>query len=131
MRFGLLCAAATASIAVCAPVSAAQQLFSFSGTVFLAPSGTPIAALSAFAGGTAIGGFIVDTQAAGIQLTGPVGGQGEGALLTGAITSGQLDIFGPGGAITLVRNGNDFGNIFTVNNGGVPSNPSNRLDQMG
>jgi hypothetical protein len=113
------------------PALAALQLFNFSGTAFLAPSGTPIAALSQLAGGTVSGAFLIDTQAAGLQLTGPVGGQGEGALLTGAIRGGLVTIAGPGGNATLLSNSNDTGNIFTVNNGGVGGNPNARLDQMG
>lgn len=132
MRIAVACAAlAATSVCAAVPAAAAQQLFTFSGTAFLAPSGTPIAALSGLAGGNVSGSFIVDTQAAGSQLVGPVGGQGQGALLTGAITGGLVIINGVGGNVTLVRNGNDFGNIFTVDNGGVPGQAARRLDQMG
>jgi hypothetical protein len=129
--FKVAVSAAVACLVVSAPAMAAQQLFSFTGNAFLAPSGTPIAALQPFAGATVQGAFLVDTAAASLQLVGPVGGQGQGALLTGAITAGLITINGAGGGITLLSNGNDTGNIFTVDNGGVLSNPNNRLDQMG
>ena len=122
---------AAAVLALAMPAAAAQQMFTFAGTAFLAPSGSPIAALSALAGGTVNGSFIVDTQSASLQLTGPVGGQGEGAFLTGAVKSGLIIVNGLGGGVTLVSNANDAGGIFTVNNGGVPGNPNNRTDQMG
>jgi len=114
-----------------APATAAQQLIVFSGTADVSPSGTPISALQQFVGASVVGAFLVDTAAAGQQLTGPVGGQGEGALLTGAVLGGQVDLFGTNGPVSLLRTGNDFGNIFTINNGGVGGNPNNRLDQMG
>lgn len=132
MRDRVVSAALVAALAVAAPAMAAQQLVSFTGTAGVSPSGTPIAALQQFAGATVVGAFLVDTAAAGQQLTGPVGGQGEGALLTGAIIGGQIDLFGSNGPVTLLRTGNDFGNIFTVNNGGTgPAFPNNRIDQMG
>ncbi len=127
----ILAVAAVAAVVTSVPASAALQLFTFSGTTGVAPSGTPIAELQQFVGATVVGAFLVDTAAAGLQLTGPVGGQGEGALLTGAVIGGQIDIFGTNGPVTLLRTGNDLGNIFTVNNGGVFTNPNNRIDQMG
>ena len=131
MRTGFVCAALVAAIGVCVPATAAQQLITFTGLAGVSPSGTPIAALQQFAGATVVGAFLVDTAAASQQLTGPVGGQGESALLTGAVLGGQIDLAGTNGPVTLLRTGNDFGNIFTVNNGGVGGNPNNRLDQMG
>lgn len=131
MRSSFVCAALVAAINICVPATAAQQLITFTGTAGVSPSGTPIAALQQFVGATVVGAFLVDTAAAGQQLTGPVGGQGEGALLTGAVLGGQIDLFGTNGPVTLLRTGNDFGNIFTVNNGGVGGNPNNRIDQMG
>ena len=70
------------------PASAAQQLFSFTSTAFLNPSGTPIAALSGLAGGTVAGAFLIDTAAATLEVGGPVGGQGQSARLLGAVTAG-------------------------------------------
>lgn len=131
MRSAFVCAALVAAIGVCAPATAALQLITFSGTAGVSPSGTPIAALQQFVGASVVGAFVVDTAAAGLQLTGPVGGQGESAFLSGAVLGGQVDLFGTNGPVTLLRTGNDFGNIFTINNGGVFGNPNNRLDQMG
>jgi hypothetical protein len=132
MRSAFVCAALVAAIGVCAPATAALQLITFSGTAGVSPSGTPIATLQQFVGASVVGAFVVDTAAAGVQLTGPVGGQGEGALLTGAVLGGQIDLFGSNGPVTLLRTGNDFGNIFTVNNGGAgPARPNDRIDQSG
>jgi hypothetical protein len=131
MRCAFVCAALVAAIGVCAPATAALQLITFSGTAGVSPSGTPIAALQQFVGSSVVGAFVVDTAAAGLQLTGPVGGQGESAFLSGAVLGGQVDLFGTNGPVTLLRTGNDFGNIFTINNGGVFGNPNNRIDQMG
>ena len=131
MRSAFVYAALVAAVGVCVPATAAQQLIVFSGTAGVSPSGTPIAALQQFVGASVVGAFLVDTAAASQQLTGPVGGQGESALLTGAVLGGQIDLFGTNGPVTLLRTGSDFGNIFTVNNGGVGGNPNNRLDQMG
>ena len=131
MRTGFVCAALVAAIGVCVPATAAQQLITFTGLAGVSPSGTPIAALQQFAGATVVGAFLVDTAAASQQLTGPVGGQGESALLSGAVLGGQIDLFGTNGPVSLLRTGDDFGNIFTINNGGVGGNPNNRLDQMG
>ena len=128
---GVAVSAAVVCLVVSAPVMAAQQLITFTGTAGVSPSGTPIAALQQFVGASVVGAFLVDTAAAGLQLTGPVGGQGEGALLTGAVLGGQINLIGTNGPVTLLRTGNDLGNIFTVNNGGVIGNPNNRIDQSG
>jgi hypothetical protein len=112
-----------------APASAALQLFTFTGLAGVSPSGTPIAALQQFQGATVVGAFLVDTAAAGQQFTGPVGGQGQGVLLTGAVLGGQVDIFGTNGPVSILSTSSSPGNIFTVDNGGA-GNPNNRLDQM-
>jgi hypothetical protein len=126
----LLTMAAVATVFVANPAHAALQLFTFSGTAGLAPSPNPIPELQQFIGAQLVGAFLIDTAAAGQVFTGPVGGQGEGALLTGAVIGGQIDLVGTNGQVTLLSTGSDPGNIFTVNNGGVPSNPNNRVDQM-
>jgi hypothetical protein len=126
----ILAVAAAAAVVTAVPASAALQLFTFSGTAGVAPSPSPIPELQQFIGAQLVGAFLIDTSAAVFQPVGPVGGQGEGALLTGAVIGGQVDLFGTNGPVTLLRTGNDPGNIFTVNNGGVPSNPNNRTDQM-
>jgi hypothetical protein len=127
----LLTMAAVAAVFVANPAQAALQLFTFSGTAGVGPSGTPIAALQQFQGAQVVGAFVIDTAAATLQIGGPVGGQGESARLNGAILSGQIDIFGTNGPVSLLRTGNDPGNIFTINNGGVFNNPNNRIDQIG
>ena len=124
-------AGAALTISAAGQGQAALQLFTFSGIAGVGPSGTPIAALQQFQGATVVGAFVIDTAAATLQVGGPVGGQGESARLLGAIKSGQIDIFGTNGPVSLLRTGNDPGNIFTINNGGVPSNPNNRIDQIG
>lgn len=132
MHLNFACASFLVSaLFISAPTSAAQQLFSFTGTATLLSSGTPIAALNDFAGGQVSGAFIIDTQAAGLQLIGPVGGFGQGAQLNGAVQAGVITLNGSSGPMTLMRTANDFGNILTVDDGGVPNPPENRLDQMG
>jgi PEP-CTERM motif len=130
MRVNMVLAAA-AVIGLAGPAQAALQLYTFSGTAGVSFSATPIAALQQFQGASVVGAFLIDTAPALLQVGGPVGGQGESARLNGAILSGQIDLFGTNGPVSLLRTGNDPGNIFTVNNGGVGGNPNNRIDQMG
>ncbi len=118
MSFVFVCAAFVAAIGVCMPATAAQQPITVSGTAGVSPSGTPISALQQIVGAKVAGAFLIDTTAAGVQLTGPVGG--------------QIDLFASNGQVTLLRTGNDIGNIFMVSNGGTgPVTPNNRIDQMG
>lgn len=131
MRSAFVCAAFVAAMGVCMPATAAQQPITGNVTAGVSPSGTPIAALQQIVGAKVVGAFLIDTAAAGVQMTGPVGRQG-GTLLTGAVLSGQIDLFGSNGPVTLLRTGNDVGNILTVGNGGTwPVTPNNRIDQMG
>jgi hypothetical protein len=125
----LLAMAAVGAVTLSVPAAAQQQLITFTGTSFLAPSGTPLAGLQFLNGLPMSGSFLIDTQAAGFQPGAPAGGLGTSGFLTGAILAGQINL--AGGAVTLLRNGNDFGNIFTVNDGAVPGQPNRRIDQMG
>lgn len=128
MRIGTMLATAAAFLMV-VPAAAQQQLITFTGTSFLAPSATPISGLQFLQGLPMSGSFLIDTQAAGFLPGVPAGGLGTSGFLTGAILDGQINL--AGGAVTLLRNGNDFGNIFTVDDGAVPGQPNRRIDQMG
>ncbi|WP_017666915.1 PEPxxWA-CTERM sorting domain-containing protein [Sandarakinorhabdus sp. AAP62] len=112
-----------------APVSAAKYLITVQGTAFAfagAPGSTPIAEVAALGGAAVFAAFEVDSSLATFTPGSPAGGFGTTGLWTGSVQQGAIGI----GGVALVRNGNDFGNIFLVDNGGAgPSNPNGRLDQ--
>jgi hypothetical protein len=70
--------------------------------------------------------FEVDSSLATFTQGNPAGGFGTTGLWSGSVQQGAIGI----GGVALLRNGNDLGNIFLVDNGGAgPSNPNGRLDQ--
>lgn len=123
MRLAVACAALVA-VTLSAPASAARYLITVQGTAF-APAGT-IAEVAALAGSAVFAAFEVDSSLATYTPGLPAGGVGTTALWGGSVQQGAIGI----GGVGLARNGNDFGNIFLVDNGGAgPANPNGRLDQ--
>jgi hypothetical protein len=127
MRLSGACAAlCAATITIAAPASAANYLITVQGTVFAPTSANPIAAVAALGGQSIFAAFTVNSALANINVIGPIGGQGVGALWTGAVQQGGVSF---SGGAALVRNSNDPGNIFLIDNGGNPNNANARQDQ--
>lgn len=127
MRVAVACAALLA-VSVSAPVSAAKYLITVQGTAFAfagPPGSAPIAEVAALGGQGVVAAFEVDSSLATFTQGGPAGGQGTTGLWTGSVQQGFVSV----GGVGLLRNGNDRGNIFLVDNGGNPGNPNSRLDQ--
>lgn len=128
MRFSVVCAALLA-VTVSAPASAARYLITLQGTAFAfagPPGTTPIVEVAALGGTTVLAAFEVDSSQATFTQGQPAGGFGTTALWSGSVRQGAIAI----GNVSLLRNANDLGNIFLVDNGGAgPSNPNGRLDQ--
>lgn len=117
-------------LALTAMPAAAQQYFvTVTGQLRVAPSPTPIPELAQFQDQGFFASFIVDTQAAIFAATGPLGGQGDSGFWSGSVSQGFAAIFAPGGTISFSQNGSDPGNLFLVNDAGVPGNPGRRIDQ--
>ena len=128
MRNLVACAALVAAVTLASPASAARYLITVQGTAFAfagPPGSTPIAEIAVLGGQSVFAAFEVDSALATFTQGGPAGGQGTTALWSGSVQQGGISI----GGLTLLRNSNDPGNIFLVDNGGVPSNPNARLDQ--
>ena len=128
MRSVFACAALLA-VTLSAPASASKYLITVQGTAFATvgpPGSTPIAEIAALTGSAVLAAFEVDSSLAAFTQGSPAGGFGTTGLWSGSVQQGAIAI----GGVALVRNGNDFGNIFLVDNGGAgPANPNGRLDQ--
>lgn len=121
---GMMVLAAAAAMVAAAPAVAQRYLINVNGFVAVAPSGNPIPELVALQGQPITAAFEVDSRQAIFTQGAPAGGTGATGLWGGSVQQGVVQL---GFSNTLLRNGNDLGNIFLVDNS--TTSPSVRLDQ--
>ncbi|OSZ72871.1 hypothetical protein CAP39_03455 [Sphingomonas sp. IBVSS1] len=126
-----MCGLAVLALAAAAPAAAQRYFVTVSGGLLLGPAANPIPELAQFAGQSFFASFVINGQPSTFTASGPIGGQGESGFWSGAVEGGLVAIFAPGGAITFTQKASDPGNLFLINNGGVPGNANRRTDQIG